>query len=64
MEAGGDDDAEFPGLYILNAMASTQGDSALKKQTASWLAKNSSTYQRRVSTIRPQLDLLRKLLGT
>ena len=63
-EGGADGDTEYPGLYLLSALAMMSDDTELGKLASAWLEENKAdaSYGARLDAIGSQLRLLGKLL--
>jgi hypothetical protein len=59
----GDGEDEYPGLYLMKALASIESKTPLSRQASKWMKDNASAYQERINRIDPKIDLLKELLG-
>jgi len=59
----GDDEDEYPGLYLMKALASIESKTPLSRQASKWIKENASAYEDRINRIDSQIDLLKELLG-
>ena len=66
IEGGADGDTEYPGLYLVSALALMSDDMEMGKLAAAWLQENQgdAAYAARLEAISSQLRLLGKLLGS
>ena len=64
IEEGGDDDEEYPGLYMMRAVSSMTMDSPAVQAAKAWMVQNAGAppYSNRMVSIKPQTDLLQRLL--
>ena len=61
---GTDADSESPGLYLMHALTCLDPVPDVTNKAEMWVTSNSENYAHRIERIKPQLELLGRLLGT